>query len=347
MNKLGVSAYISNLDDFKYLEKARKDGVTRVFISLHIPEEIGQDFIDKATLLINKIKALGFKHVICDISKLGINALGMTVNNLDWIYKEGIECRLDYGFTKKEIAELSKKYKIWINASTASQEILEELSKRGNIKNVSASHDFYPLIGSGLSPEQVLCQDSLLRKYKINKIISFIAGTKKFRGPMNDGLPTLENTRGENPATAHDKLINLYMHKYVYIGDPDYFRLKKTSNTNTEIKDVEQVLKKTKYELRISDSLFRFKGTRIMSHSESGKTDGTIKRVKPIKCNIQKGDIVILNSNSKRYEGEVAIIASDLPKKKWSLFNKVGELINPNIDIPKLRETKVIRIKRA
>lgn len=83
MKQLGVSAYISNLKNLKYLEKARKDNVERVFISLHIPEEVDSKFKEKASLLIDKVLSMGFKHVMCDISKLGIEALGMSTNNLD------------------------------------------------------------------------------------------------------------------------------------------------------------------------------------------------------------------------------------------------------------------------
>lgn len=347
MKNLGVSAYIAHMDDLSYLEKSRQEGVTKIFISLHIPEEINSEYKNNSISLINTIKKMGFKHIICDISKLGIKALGMATTNLDWLYNQGIECRLDYGFTKVEIAKLSIKYKIWINASTTSKEILDELLTNGNIKNVNASHDFYPLIGTGLSPEQLISQDRLLRKYKIKKIISFIPGVDKFRGPMHDGLPTLENCRYDNPLDSLNRMIETYGHDGVYIGDPDFPKFSPSVNSVTKIKDTHNLLTKNKYELRISNSLFRFKGTRIMSHSESGKSSATISSVKPKKSTIKIGDIVMLNSNSKRYEGEICVVVSNIPKAKWNMFNKIGELIDPTRDIPKIGKNKVIKIKRA
>lgn len=332
-NNLGISLYLSNIMDIKYLEKASRDGIKNIFVSLHISEELADlNFKSNVNKLFELIKKYGFSNVMCDISPIGIKALGIDIDSIDILKKLGITTlRLDYGFKPSEVIKIAKKINIAINASQVTKDELEFYKKSNILNQIIASHNFYPLIGSGISASQMLEKDSLLRLYGVNEIYSFIPGINNLRktAEIAYGLPTLEEHRSIDRNLSFAQLTEKFNHSIVYIGDPDYFGIKqyKDKKLDAEFTSKEYLLGLSKFETRESDLFIRLKGTRAHQHSESGHAKKVaFSSIKPTKTkSLLKGDIVVINSNSKRYLGEVLIVKKDVTNIDLSIFNKIGK----------------------
>ena len=342
--KIGVSQFLSNYENDKHLSEAISKGVENIFLSLHIPEEIDGDFKMKVDNLMNSINKFGFKRKICDISHIGIKAIDDSLERMDFFIKNNLEPRLDYGFSKEEIALVSKLTRIWINASTTKEETLKFLLINGNMNNISASHDYYPLNNTGLSFMQVSCQDALLRKYGVNEIVSFIPGTNNFRGPIFEGLPTIEEHRNLDSFNSFHELSSLG-HSIIFVGDPMLPNFDESTDEVTVIIKGSEYRFQNKYDVRTSNNLIRLKGTRMMSNSESGESKVENKDVLPTNSKVKIGDVVMLNNNSKRYMGEVAIVTNFIDSKYHYLYNVIGYVDNIEEIKNKLQRVRLLRIE--
>ena len=67
-------------------------------------------------------------------------------------------------------------------------------------------HNFYPRPETGLDEDYLKERTALLQQYGF-KVIAFIAGTGRKRGPLQEGLPTLEAHRYLPPLYACADLI--------------------------------------------------------------------------------------------------------------------------------------------
>lgn len=332
-NKLGVSAYISNVDNLDYLKKAACDGIRNIFISLHIPEEVAKPTFKNDVLnLLRIVKDLEFTNVLCDISPSGLAALNISIGDVSLLKYLGVTTlRLDYGFTFDQTIKLARQINIAINASQVTHDELEKYKNENIINSVVASHNFYPLIGSGISESDMLSKDSLLRMYGIDEIYSFIPGKNNFRktSEIAYGLPTLESHRLLDRTVAFEFLSDTCNHNIVYIGDNDFFELTRTDFTkvNATFTDRKFLLGMNKFSTRLSENFIRLKGTRINQNSESGQlVNEGISEIIPIKnFGLEMGDIVVINNNSSRYLGEVLIAKKPLSTDYSSIFNIIGK----------------------
>lgn len=328
--KLGVSLYLSNLDNVEYLYKAKKLGVQNLFMSIHTPEDVeSPKYISNVQKIFEIASDLKFKNVICDISPISLSALGIEIQGIDELKKYGItSLRLDYGFTNEEQAFIASKFKVSINASQITETQLINFKESGSIKNLIGFHNFYPLPGTALSIHQMIEKDVLLRKYGVNTIYSFIPGKNNFRktGNISLGLVTLEKQREQSCEESFNELIDCFKHDIVYIADPDFFEIKESAicAIKAEINSGFIEYSKT-YKTRESSDYIRLRGTRSNFPSESGKPNNKFTKIKPIDPEkIVMGDILVCNSNASRYLGEIFICKKEIEKKYWYLFNKIG-----------------------
>jgi hypothetical protein len=212
---LGISVYagleLSLEENISYLEEAKDLGVEDIFLSLHIPE-VNNNFLKEAKELILAVNRLNF-NLTADISKRYYENLDLNKFKFDAL-------RLDFGFSNQEIAKLSQNsdYKINLNASTLTESDLKAIiSHNGNLKNLEASHNYYPRKETGLSEKLLLAKNNFLKKYDL-EIGAFVPAEYKKRPPMKAGLPTLEKHRFLSPLVAAQDLLKLGIDK-VYIGD--------------------------------------------------------------------------------------------------------------------------------
>jgi uncharacterized protein len=126
---------------------------------------------------------------------------------------------MDYGFTAKQIAWLSHSLKIGLNASTVDEAQLSELLDEGLLPNQSeAWHNFYPKPFTGISKQELKDRNALFHRYGI-RTMGFVPGDDRLRGPLHEGLPTIEEHRGISAIEAALELRALGTDK-ICIGDP-------------------------------------------------------------------------------------------------------------------------------
>jgi hypothetical protein len=221
----GISVFVGmnySLEENKqYIIKAKRWGFTKVFTSLHIPEASYEKCIDEFKELASLCESLGMK-IIADISPRAFNYLGAYMNNLKVLKDMGIYgVRVDFGFTPKEIALFTKNLynlKIEVNASTVTSKFINELNAfNPNYNMLQACHNYYPRLNTGISKETFKKKNEILKKYGM-KISAFIPSLVNKRGPVFEGLPTLETHRFLQPQISAKELFALGIDA-VFFGD--------------------------------------------------------------------------------------------------------------------------------
>jgi hypothetical protein len=339
MSEIGISVYpnfypLNQIKD--YLEKASSLGFTKVFVSL-ILNNHGFEGAEAVTAntwndLLSYCKKLGMT-VSADMNDEVFNELGCTLNDLTALQKMGItKLRIDGGFTSEEMALLSKNQqgiKIEVNASMSSsvnlygkalrklREFLETIKKEGNIGQLTACHNFFPLPDTALSLEEIRPINDLFASFGV-PVGGFIASqlSPKDLHHFGHGVCTIEKHRY---VPCHLAMLELFANGFddVLIGDSfadlseltemarcykqDYIEIPVVFNQfvplNTKMKIQERVLIS-----RVDQpaNLIRATDTRGME-------------VPPCFCAPRgKYTISVLNNRSAQYEGEVQISLKDL-----------------------------------
>jgi len=326
--ELGISIYFSyELEDIvSELKKAKDNGFKYAFTSLHIPEEDTSKYIDKINCFINTCKELQLFPIV-DVSPRALSML--KVKEFKDLKKLGIEhLRLDFGFSYDEIKELSKEFKLLFNASTLNEETYYELLKRDvNFNNVYGSHNFYPKKYTGLTEEKVKDINNRIHSYGM-KTMGFVCGDKIKRGPLFEGLPTVENQRNDDVLYNALVLFKKLDCDIVIIGDfglkdDSYRKLNNILNGFVEI------------DCKIDDKYSFF--TKYIHHDRFDNSEFFIRSSESIykyKVDYQidafntvdrmPGDICISNYKYLRYNGELEIMKKDLPSDER--VNVVGKV---------------------
>ena len=201
----GRAVYVSQFDG-----GLPDDGCDFYFTSFHIAEEFNDEFAGKAAELLRQIKANG-REVIVDMSPRGLEALGFE-SLKDFVQEFSVDyIRFDFGFTEEEIIEASEYCGVAVNASTADAEFLSQLKGK-----VLAIHNYYPRPETGLDSGYFRQKNKDIRSRGI-KIGAYIAGDENLRGPLYEGLPTLEMHRHQKPYVQFEQLRREV--DYVIVGD--------------------------------------------------------------------------------------------------------------------------------
>ena len=302
------------------IERAASHGINRLFTSLHIPET-DRDALKKDIGLLLKTAQKHQMEIISDISPRTLDILGMKEFNLSSFRMLGITTlRLDYGYTPKEIARLSHNklgMKIQLNASTMTGKILTALmEEKANLQNIDSLHNFYPRPGTGLGEETLVRKTIMLHKAGI-RVGAFIPCRKKKRGPLYDGLPTLEDHREISPLLSARHLVALGIDS-VFLGDslPEEKELEALAGLRADqihvravmlTRDpVQQELLKHAFTSRIDEAR-----DAIRAQESRGLVSGPIFPENTVER--RPGDITIDNENYLRYMGELEIIKTPQP----------------------------------
>ena len=311
--KTGISLYLSTdiQKNIEVINKASMSGVKFAFTSLNILEENNIDKSDRLYKLIELCSSNDI-NLIVDINEYTNSNI---FSNLKNVY-----LRIDDGYSLDEIYELSKKNKIVLNASTITKSDLKYLKNKGiDFNNVLALHNYYPKKYTGIGEKYFLEQNEKYNEFGI-KTMAFVAGDLK-RGPVFEGLPTLENTREKRFVTSVLKLICLKT-DIVLVGDIDlsdknweYFKY--IAKGIVPIRIIDNILNDTVFENRIdySEYLIRSKIPKSIGKTRKEFKEYIQKNLKDLKKEngeIKKGDILLSNEKYLRYEGELEIALKNL-----------------------------------
>ena len=330
----GISVYTglncSLKENLELIDTAASLGLKRLFTSVLIPEaaEFQAEF---ATILIAAVER-DFE-IIIDVTP-------ETIADFDFALDfEQITPRLDDGFNPRQIAALSRIRRIMLNASTITKELLITLADlEADFSNISALHNFYPHIYTGLELNYFLQQNHLLKSFNI-AVGAFVASLEgRRRPPFEEGLPTVEITRNFTVDFTARYLTALGV-DFIMLSDslPTLAECSSITKLNrgeiileihTVTSDATSLkLLSQKFQSRpeISDDVIRTVNSRTLT-KELGLIINPDNAPQPRDL----GDITIDNSKFGRYMGEVQIVKSVLPPD--SRINLVAQV--SKIDLP-------------
>lgn len=221
--KTGISIYLSSpLQDIeRTIEHGAAAGARYAFTSLHIPEDGGAAYADKVRHVMSLLSARGIA-LIADVGPRTCDLLGL--ERIEDLRDLGLEyLRLDYGFSAQRVAELSGVFRIVVNASTVSSDEIASWREAGaDVTRFAACHNFYPKPYTGLALEDIARVNLRLAALGF-EIMAFVPGDANVRGPVFEGLPTVEAQRGRASKVALNMLELAHGADcdIVLVGDPD------------------------------------------------------------------------------------------------------------------------------
>ena len=311
----GISIY-SGLDctleeNISLVETAAKLGLSRMFTSAQIPEADDEKFFDDFAIILSAALENNFE-IILDVNK-------ETVSDFDF---DGVILRLDDGFEIAEIAELSRARKIQLNASTVTEKFLQALKNSdANFENISAMHNFYPHVHTGLETYFFTEQNKILHDFgiEVGAFVPSLEGRK--RAPMFEGLPTLEDCRNFSTDLSASFLAAIGT-DFIIIGDS--MPTAEEIFSVAEVVDDEVILSAEIFsEDKFTNELLSYSFTRRPDVAKSviRAVEGRqiLKnlggKISPENNFVERifGNVTVDNSNFGRYEGEVQIVNAVLP----------------------------------
>ncbi len=328
MFTVGISLYLGTgiEKNREIIDKAKKAKVKYAFTSLHLPEEKVEDYSKEVNALLELCSLAGIKLII-DIGPRTIEKLKL--KSIQELKETPItHIRPDYGFSSKEIAELSNTFNIVFNSSTISEEELMELKGYGcDFTRFLAADNFYPKPLTGLSMDTITDRNRRL-KYMGIKTLAFIPGDLVKRGPLYEGLPTVEGHRHKDPLLSILELRSTAFCDIVLVGDVDITEdlWNKIENLNSgyvelraEVREEYSFVKDIIHHDRPDSSSYVIRS----QESREYGTPGRLFKAEPVKVR-NKGSISIGNENYLRYSGELEIARIDLPAE--ARVNIIGSI---------------------
>ena len=324
LKQLAYSIYLSKYRENPSIidELNLKDSF--VFTSLHISEEFNETYVEEIKIMYKKIKEKQ-SNIIADVSQRTLDIFKCStiielVNKLNIDY-----VRLDFGFDDEETIRLSQSIPIVLNASTISDSLLMMKTKESQLY---AMHNYYPRTDTGLDENQVLTMNKKLIKHGIPSFL-FIPG-ENLRGPIFEGLPTIELHRKQPAYVNYVSILNKQLADYVFVGDVG---LAKTQEILIERYNEDGIIRipvsgelikpycNISYTNRIDspNDLIRFQESRVFA------TQGEV--VEPQNCIERiKGAITIDNKHYLRYSGEIQIMKKNY--KQSDKINVIGNVVD-------------------
>ena len=336
---LGVSIYLSKervKKQEEWLKVAKKNGFSSIFTSLHIPEDDPGTYKELIQIL-GKQALENEMELMVDVSPKSLHHLGMTYENVEELVEWGITgLRMDYGITPKEIARVSHKMKVALNASTITDSFWKELiTEKIQVENVEAWHNFYPRPETGLAKSFLQKQNKYLHECGI-KTMAFIPGDGEKRGPLYEGLPTLEKHRYMRPLEAYLELVQECDVDKVLIGD-----ISGSIESVQEIAIASSGIIPVRYQSFINDSdtvqllervhTNRLDPARDVIRSVESREENKVVLQPMHTIARKKGSITIDNELYGRYAGEMQIVIKDLPKDEK--VNVVGMVVEEDVSL--------------
>lgn len=325
--RIGFSVYLSIFDRIKeHLSLLQnRDGI--VFTSLHLSEEYDDGYAKRAEGMCGWLSDAGFR-IMADVSRKTLSMF-QTDNIIDFARKMKVDIlRIDYGYSVDEIAEIARQMPVCINATTLEAESITRIAK--DAVKLYAMHNFYPRPETGLDHEQFMKRNQFLKQAGI-KVFAFIPGDMEKRGPLYEGLPTLEEHRRAAPYAAYVDLISHHAVDMVFVGDgiispfqvgliEDYER-DGIISLPVKFEMTDGGLSGQVYTIRVDSPGWLLRLQESREYSCFGKEITPYNTVER-----KRGSVTIDNSLYKRYSGEIQILKESLPADpRVNVIGMVGQ----------------------
>lgn len=315
-NQVGFSVYLSHFKEYGDQISQQVNKGDWIFTSLHIPEEKDIHYVDTLNKMLRQLKDLG-AYIIADVSAFTLKTLkqrtlaellrNFPIDNL----------RLDYDFCVSDLIGIPTNIDITLNASTQFLNI-EQWVQFHKIygHKLFAMHNFYPRVETGLDVEFVRQLNDIYHQNGI-EVMGFIAGDEMRRGPIYEGLPTLEICRYWAPIHAFRLMEELKCDR-IFVGDGKLSSFQSRSiesycqhellHIPAQIAPEYAFLYDKKLQIRYDTpkNILRLNGLRNDLATELTQP---FRNLQPRKI----GNITLDNIMYGRYSGEVQIIGDALP----------------------------------
>jgi len=340
MPKLGISIYPEKStfeQDKAYLDLAHKYGFKRVFTSLLQIEGDKEEVLRNFENIVSYANKLGME-VMVDIMPHLFEQLGISYGDLSFFHEMGAYgIRLDVGYTGSEEARMTRNpygLKIEINMSAGTKYLDQIMSYSPNRVNLMGSHNFYPMMYTGLDSNFFVACSKDYRKHNINTA-AFVNSHDATFGPWDicDGLVSLEDHRTLPIETQVKHLVLTDLIDDIIIGNA--YASEDELKAMSEAFYAEQVALKvdlktsaTEVETKIVfDELHSYRGDRSAYMLRS-----TMTRLKYANedfpahdtDDIKRGDVLVCNNELGRYNGELQIALKEM--KNTGRVNVVGRI---------------------
>ncbi|MBU3114099.1 DUF871 domain-containing protein [Clostridium lacusfryxellense] len=325
-------------ENITYINNSKALGFDTIFTSLHIPEANYEKAVEEFKVIVAEANNLSMS-IIADISPRAFTYLCADMNNLKSIKDMGLQgVRVDFGFSPKQISNFTNNkfgLKIEINASTVTERFFVELEEYNpNYEMLQSCHNYYPRLNTGLSINTFNKKNKMLKKRNI-KISAFVPSLINKRGPIYEGLATLEKHRFLSPYVAAKELFALGMDNIIF-GDsiPSDDELRSVGDINENILELRVNLNNcSSIERKIifdnihenrpdsAEDVIRSTNSRVDLHGGTiYPHDNTTRTI---------GSITIDNKDYLRYSGELQICKKTLPQD--DRVNVVGNILKDDL----------------
>lgn len=325
--KAGISIYLGTglNQNIEILKKAKEADISFGFTSLQIPEEQVGDYEGETRKLLAICREYGIR-LIADIGRDTVSRL--SCNSIKELRDWGItSIRLDDGYSPEETAALSNVFEIVFNASTVMDEEIRGWENAGaDLFRFIACHNYYPKEYTGLSLEKVRWINERL-KLKGFQTMAFVPGDRTMRGPLCQGLPTVEAHRfAKEEVALHmlelsaDGACDLVLTGDVDLSDEGWRRVGMLNRgrigLGVSLKPAYAYLAEIIHHDRRDSSEYLFRSVESRALKRTVEPENCVRR--------KRGSVCISNRQYGRYEGEVEITRQDLPAD--GRVNVVGQV---------------------
>ncbi|HEY2493092.1 MAG TPA: MupG family TIM beta-alpha barrel fold protein [Paenibacillus sp.] len=311
----------------EYLKFMHQNGFDSIFTSLQIPEEdpsalldplsrIGGFAGDHDMMLMVDVSPRTFRHFsIPELRESGVTGL-----------------RIDTGMENSEISALTQDWLVALNASTIDEAFLADLRElQADFSSLEAWHNYYPRPETGLEWDSFKKKNEWLQSQGLT-VAAFIPGDGELRGPLHEGLPTLEQHRHQSPFASYLELQYEAAVDHVVIGDLSVSEWTMQQfiswNEGTVVVGVRDqrpshIWKELHHNRPdIARDVIRSEDARSYFNG-SIEPDNCVER--PI------GTLTLDNDNYKRYKGEFQVVLKPLPAD--DRVNVIGYVIDQDLPL--------------
>ncbi|PEJ58809.1 cell surface protein [Bacillus sp. AFS002410] len=310
-----------------YLKHMREIGFHTIFTSLQIPEESNSDLLTP----LRKIGEFAKTHqmtLMVDVSPRAFKSF-----SLSQLKESGVTgLRIDFGMSVSDIASLTHEWLIALNASTIDGAFLDELREcHADFTSLEAWHNYYPRPETGLSLSHFKEKNKWLKSQGL-KVVAFFPGDGDLRGPLHEGLPTLEKHRNRSPFSSYIELLSEALVDQAVIGDLSLSNqtLQQFMSWNEGIVLIRVEDKKDSH---VWDQVHHNRPdiARDVIRSENARRHFT-GSIQPANC-VERpiGTLTIDNDKYKRYKGEFQITLKQLPPDER--VNVIGYVIKEDLSL--------------
>lgn len=313
-----------------YIEIMSCYGFQGIFTSIHIPEDDPKYYLKRLEEL-GKLAIDYELDLTIDVSNNALKQLGIQYDDLSVLTDMGVTAvRVDYGVSYQDMAKISQQMNVVLNASTLTMEDVENLNKLSiDFNRIEAWHNYYPRPETGLDQSYITELNQWLQSLGL-KVMAFVAGDDELRGPLYQGLPTLEQHRHNHSLAAAIELMEECYVDKVYIGDPMISRYAQLQWKHYMQESVIyfQAEKKIHNQDQLNHVSGRHTQRQDIARDVVRSQEGRLKRsvdILPLNQTTRGiGSITVDNSRYQRYQGEVQITKIDLEAD--DKVNKVGQI---------------------